>query len=125
MVEKTIELEIPSLTNPVPRKKQTIDELVDNIRDKFKGLKVGSMGDRKALKEKLTRWRIENPSITAKEILEAVDTYIESQSNLNYIQRADYFIYKKIGGVESSRLSIYIDEIKLPKENSDWATEIT
>lgn len=83
------------------------------------------MGDRKALIEKLTRWRINNPEITAEQILEAVVNYLDSQSNLTYIQRADYFIYKKSGQTETSRLSIWVDELKTPTENSDWASEIT
>lgn len=102
-----------------------LEDLVDAIRDKFKGLKRGAMGDRKALIEKLTRWRINNPEITAEQILEAVVNYLDSQSNLTYIQRADYFIYKKSGQTETSRLSIWVDELKTPTENSDWASEIT
>jgi hypothetical protein len=123
IIEKTISIKIGE-KNEDPITINEIDDIVDIFRKKFEGLKTGSMGDRNAVKEKLIRWRIENPDVTESQILEAVDNYIESQENLDYLQRADYFIYKRQGGTESSRLSIFVEELKGPKENSDWASKI-
>lgn len=124
IVEKTINIEILDKIEHSIVKENDIEILVDKIRSKFQGLKKGAMGDKNSLIEKLTRWRINNPSVTEKQILDAVDSYLDSQSNLTYIQRADYFIYKKSGQTESSRLSIWVEEMGIPKENSDWASEV-
>jgi len=64
--------------------------LVNNFRSKFKGLKLGSMGNPQAVKDKLKRWMKDNPQITHKEILNAVDNYLESlNGDYRFLQRAD------------------------------------
>lgn len=124
IIELAIDIKIEEKKQIESYDKHKLEDLVDKIREKFKGLKRGAMGDREALIEKLTRWRINNPTVTTDEILEAITNYLDSQSNLTYLQRADYFIYKKSGQTETSRLSIWIDELKTPSENSDWASQI-
>lgn len=124
VVEKTIGIEIKETSEEKQPSYLEIDDLVSQIRERFKGLKPGSMGDEKALKQKLIRWRMENPDVSSEDIMEAVDIYLSSQDNLKYVQRADYFIYKRQGGSESSRLSIYVDEMK-DRDEGDWTSNLT
>lgn len=90
-----------------------IDERVDEFRNKWKGLKPGSMGSKKSCKDKLNRWMRENPDYNFDEILKAADLYLSTEGmNLKFLQRADYFIYKQDANrEENSRLSGYIDDI--------------
>lgn len=101
--------------------------LVNNFRFKFKNLRIGSMGNPTAVSNKLKRWMKNNPEITRKEILDAVNNYIESlNGDYRYLQRADYFIYKQNNKKEeTSRLSLYIEEGRKEVVNSDWTTSLT
>ena len=98
-----------------------LDSFIYDFRNKFKGLKPGSMGSEASCKMKMYRWMKENPSYTPEQILKAADIYIKSLNNYQYLQRADYFIYKKDGKEESSGLAAYIDEIEV---DDDWTTNL-
>lgn len=98
-----------------------LDGLVVKFRNKFKGLKPGSMGSESSCKFKLHRWMMENPTYNADQILNAVDVYIKSLNNYTYLQQADYFIYKKEGKDEQSKLSAFIDEVIV---EDDWMTNL-
>jgi hypothetical protein len=99
------------------------DEFISTYRQLWKGLKLGSMGSESACKAKLTRWMYENPSFTANDILKAAKLYIDSLVDYRFLQTADYFIFKKDGKEESSRLSAFIDEID-NEEVKDWTTNL-
>lgn len=102
-----------------------IEENLQNFRNKWKGLSPGSMGAKKSCKEKLTRWIKENPEYSFEDILKAVDIYISSfNGNYKYLQRADYFVFKKDGREESSRLSAFIEEVNLNIPDKDWTATI-
>ena len=98
-----------------------LDSFINDFRNKFKGLKPGSMGSEASCKMKMYRWMKENPSYTPEQILKAADIYIKSLNNYQYLQRADYFIYKKDGKEERSGLAAYIDEIEI---DNDWTTNL-
>ena len=137
--EKSIELLeyfIVEIENPLTKKEKTIkrsqrvinadiNNRVEELRLKWKGLKVGSMGSLQSCKDKLTRWLKENPDYTFDEILKAADMYIDSlNGDYRYLQRADYFIYKQENNrEESSRLSAFIDEIDSFVKD-DWTTKL-
>jgi hypothetical protein len=73
----------------------------------------------------MIRWIKNNPQYTFEDILKAADLYIESlDGNYKYLQRADYFIYKKEGKEESSRLSAFIEEININIVDSDWTSNL-
>lgn len=99
------------------------DEFINKYRQLWKGLKLGSMGSENACKAKLTRWMQENPSYTAEDILKAAKLYIDSLVDYRFLQTADYFIFKKDGKEESSRLSAFIDEIN-NEETQEWTTNL-
>lgn len=99
-----------------------LDSFINDFRNKFKGLKPGSMGSEASCKMKMYRWMKENPSYTPEQILKAADIYIKSLNNYQYLQRADYFIYKKDGKEESSGLAAYIDEIEV---DDDWTVKLS
>jgi hypothetical protein len=98
-----------------------LNSFINDFRNKFKGLKPGSMGSESACKLKMFRWMKENPQYTPEQILNATEIYIKSLNNYQYLQQADYFIYKKEGKDEQSKLSAFIDEIAIEE---DWTTTL-
>ena len=99
------------------------DEFIEEYRNLWKGLKVGSMGSPGACKEKMLRWMKENPNYSKEDILKAARIYINSLNNYQYLQAAHYFIYKKDGKEEDSRLSAFIEEKEV--DNTDWTTKLS
>lgn len=99
------------------------DEFIEEYRNLWKGLKVGSMGSPMACKEKMLRWMGENPNYSKEDILKAAKIYINSLNNYTYLQAAHYFIYKKDGKEEDSRLSAFIEEREV--DNTDWTTKLS
>lgn len=102
---------------------QDLDTFVKEFRNLWKGLKPGSMGSESACRDKLFRWMQNNPLYTKEDILKAAKIYINSLDNYNYLQQADYFIYKKDLNGESSRLSAFIDEID-NKIEDNWVNKL-
>lgn len=98
-----------------------LNSFINDFRNKFKGLKPGSMGSESACKLKMFRWMKENPQYTPEQILNATEIYVKSLNNYQYLQQADYFIYKKEGKDEQSKLSAFIDEISV---DDDWTTTL-
>lgn len=91
---------------------QILDGNIKKYRYLFKGLKRGAMGASESCKIKLKRWFKENPEYTIEDVLKATKIYIKSlNGNYTYLQQADYFIYKKVGKDEVSKLSAFIDEL--------------
>lgn len=121
---------IGSLNNKKSIKKSSrainleLDDFIKEFRTLWKGLKPGSMGSEKACRDKMYKWMEENPSYKKEDILKSAKLYIQSLDNLNYLQQADYFIYKKDIHGESSRLSAFIDEID-SKQVDDWTSKLT
>ena len=99
------------------------DEFIEEYRKLWKGLKPGSMGSENACKEKMLGWMGENPNYTKEDILKAAKIYINSLNNYQYLQAAHYFIYKKDGKEEDSRLSAFIEEKEV--DNTDWTTKLS
>ena len=99
------------------------DEFIEEYRNLWKGLKVGSMGSPGACKEKMLRWMGENPNYSKEDILKAAKIYINSLNNYQYLQAAHYFIYKKDGKEEDSRLSAFIEEKEV--DNTDWTVKLS
>jgi len=128
-----IELLLIEKVNSVKNKKEIrkserlvsneLNSFIEEFRALWKGLKPGSMGYEKACRDKMYRWMQENPSYNKTEILKAAKIYINSIDNLKYLQRADYFIFKREGTEESSQLSAFIDEID-NKVVDDWTSKI-
>jgi hypothetical protein len=100
-----------------------LDSFIDEFRNKWKGLKPGSMGSLSACRDKMSRWMKENTKYTPQQILKAVDIYLNSLDNYQYLQQADYFIYKKDAHGESSRLSAFIDEVDNYVDNN-WTSKL-
>lgn len=103
--------------------KDEIDKYIVEYRNKWRGLKPGSMGSLKSCKDKMFRWMKENPEYTMQDILRAADIYLNGLNNYTYLQRADYFIFKQENNrEESSRLSAFVDEENI--ETEDWTSNI-
>ena len=99
------------------------DEFIEEYRNLWKGLKVGSLGSYKTCYDKMKRWMSENPNYSKDDILKAARIYIKSLDNYQYLQQADYFIFKKDGKDENSRLSAFIEEKEV--DNTDWTTKLS
>ena len=99
------------------------DEFIEEYRKLWKGLKPGSMGSENACKEKMLRWMGENPNYSKEDILKAAKIYINSLNNYQYLQAAHYFIYKKDGKEEDSRLSAFVEEKEV--DNTDWTVKLS
>jgi hypothetical protein len=106
---------------------RTVDHHLDDYRNLFKGLKLGAMGAPNSCRDKLKRWLKENPEYSFDHILKATAIYINSlNGNYAYLQQADYFIYKKQGKDEISKLSAFIDEIDSDLiENDGWTSTLS
>lgn len=105
--------------------KKNIIERIGEFREKWKNTgKPGAMGSRTACIDNMTRWFKENPDFSFDDVLKAADIYLSTEGqNLKYLQRADYFIYKKDGSTWNSRLSAYIEEIDNHAPDG-WTTEL-
>ena len=99
------------------------DEFIEEYRNLWKGLKVGSLGSYRTCYDKMKRWMSENPNYSKEDILKAARIYIKSLDNYQYLQQADYFIFKKDGKDENSRLSAFIDEQE--SNNIDWTVKLS
>ena len=114
--KRTVRRSTRSITND-------LNDFILDFRNLWKGLKPGSMGSPSACSEKMRRWMSENPSYTKEDVMKAAKAYIKSQNNYQYLQQADYFIYKKDARGESSRLSAFIDEADTPDD--DWTIKLS
>ena len=81
------------------------------------------MGSENACKEKMLRRRGENSQYSKEDILKAAKIHINSLNNYQYLQAAHYFIYKKDGKEEDSRLSAFIEEKEV--DNTDWTIRLS
>ena len=99
-------------------------EFVKEYRTLWKGLKPGSMGSEATCTDKLIKWMKLNPSYSKEDILKAAKIYLKTVDNYQYLQQADYFIFKKDAFGESSRLSSFIDEIDVKLVEDNWTTRL-
>lgn len=99
-----------------------LDDFIIEYRNLWKGLKPGSMGSLEACREKMFRWMNNHPSYSKEDILKAAKMYINQIDNIQYLQQADYFIYKKNGLSEDSRLSAFIDEEEIKEDG--WSSNL-
>lgn len=104
------------------------DEQISEYREIWKGLFTGSMGSAESIRSKLERWLKHNPDYTFEDVCKAAHYWIENKSrevsHPAIIGRADYFIYKKEGKDEMSRLSSIIDDAINDSSPTDWSTTV-
>jgi len=93
-------------------------------RNLWRGKKPGSMGSEISCREKMYRWMQENPQYSKEDIMKAARLYLDSLDNNIYLQRADYFIFKKDKYGESSQLSAFIEEVG-DRPVTDWTTQLS
>ena len=118
----------------ITRKRNTSDKYIERVvsdrlkeyRLLFKPLRRGAMGSPEGCSAKLKRWLKNNPERNFDDIIEASKLYIASlNGDYRYLQQADYFIYKKVGKDEVSRLSAFIDELDNDSYVEDgWTSHI-
>lgn len=101
---------------------------IEDYRKLWKGLFTGSMGTPSACVDKATEWLINNPDYTFEDIINAAKYWINNKSqelsNPMMMGQADYFIYKQVDGVQTSRLSSIIDEALEGTNENEFETLI-
>jgi hypothetical protein len=126
--DKTVSVKKDSIKKKLSQRyiNEAVENGIDEYRKQWQGLKPGSMGSPKSCKDKLKRWMLENPEYTFENILKAVSIYINQfNGDYRFLQQADYFIFKRDGKEESSRLSAFIDEIDLVgNKNENWTNTL-
>jgi len=126
--DKTVSVKKDSIKKKLSQRyiNEAVENGIDEYRKQWQGLKPGSMGSPKNCKDKLKRWMLENPEYTFENILKAVNIYINQfNGDYRFLQQADYFIFKRDGKEESSRLSAFIDEIDLVgNKNENWTNTL-
>lgn len=86
---------------------------ITEYRLKFKGIKVGSMGDFNACLKKMEVFIKNNPKYTKETILDATDKYISNTKPI-YVMDADNFISKAdINRISKSKLFSVLESIEL------------
>ena len=99
------------------------EEWISDYRDIWRGLFTGSMGSVQTIRDKLERWLSNNPKHSLDDVMRAAKYWVEAKKsevdNPNLIGQADYFIYKKVGKDEISRLSSVIDE-SIDQLDTQW-----
>jgi hypothetical protein len=93
-----------------------VESWIDSWRKLFSGKKPGSMGDRNACVAKMQKFLLQYPDYNKDLIFKATNAYIISlHGNFNFLQQADYFIYKQdpgTKGITNSRLATFCEDIK-------------
>jgi len=84
---------------------------IEIYRKLFKGIRLGSMGNRESCHSNMVRWLVNNPEYTFDDVLLAANYYIQN-TDRQYISKADNFIYADDAkGKEFSRLSMVIEDM--------------
>lgn len=96
------------------KEEQTFEQFVEEFRDIFGDSgRTGIKGSKTGCREKMKKFVAQFPEYSRDDILLAATNYVESQkeNGFKYLQQADYFISKKMGGEFTSRLETYLEEL--------------
>lgn len=102
-----------------------------DYRELFAYIRSSARGDKQATINKMKRFFAANPHIRKQDVMTAANKYIEdfknSNSGLQYLQQADYFISKNalVEGkmVETSKLKMYIEMIQAEAKQQEQDKE--
>ncbi len=102
---------------------------VEDFRKKFGAVRTDAIGNKKNCTEKLKKFFAKNPHVRVEDVMKAADMYIVSfmkklknPGDVQYFQRADYFVSKIVKGEGSvqydSRLEMYLELMKKQQESN-------
>lgn len=96
------------------------NEFIEAYRAKFKGKKLGAVGDKLALKEKMIRF-LKKYDYSYNHILNAIQLYINScaKDNYLYLIQAHYTVFKKTAKEEVSVLAAFCEELEEGQQVKD------
>jgi hypothetical protein len=109
------------LIQPFPMSDVTDDdlqEIVEHMLDTFAQLNKDRRGDRKSLTTRLKAWCAENTEYSKEQILVAINAYIISVVNPQYLKKSHKFIYEGSGAMKTSMLSSWVE--KTSQDNKDF-----
>lgn len=111
---KTIKVLIPIFEGEDGDKMLDISNIsfdIDIYRKLFKGIRIGSMGNKETCHSNMIRWLVNNNEYIFDDVLLAVNYYIQN-TDRQYISKADNFIYADdIKGKEFSRLTMVLEDM--------------
>lgn len=85
-------------------------------RNLFGKIRLDAKGDKNGCTDKMKKFFSANPEVRKEDIILATKLYLDpfmaNTQNIKYMQRADYFISKKIEGTKTSRLEQYLEQLK-------------
>ena len=88
----------------------------------FRNLRPDRAGSSVSCLKRMKDFFKENPEVRKDDVIAAAKLYISELTNPDYLQGADYFIKKGVGSNVTSRLSEYLERIKLRKEVKEIQT---
>jgi len=120
-IQGKILVKIPILENDVAEMpmhniesvNEIVTDRVDEYRKLFAGIRNGSIGVKKQIKDLLVRWLIINPEYSFDDIIDATIDYLENTPR-EYISNADNFLFKiDKNGREISMLLMQLEKIQM------------
>lgn len=90
----------------------------EEYRKLFKDIRPDRAGTSVSCLRRMKDFFRENPEVRKEDIMEATKLYIQELDNPEYLQGADYFIKKGVGVNATSRLTSYLERIKVKQEVS-------
>lgn len=104
-------------TDDLSKKLHEVDTWIQDYRNLFKGIKIGSQGDKNACTLKMKKFMKDNPTYSKEHIFNVTKSYIDT-TEPTFTMQADYFIYKTGSDkIVTSRLGMYCEmkDIKVEK----------
>lgn len=116
---------IKTISKPI---ETDVVDWIEEYRELFKGLKPGSMGDKKACSTKMEKF-VKEYGFDKDTILRATQKYIDNEAmnnNYKYLQKAHYFIYKQVGGKDNeiSNLASFCEEVQDNVDSKSTSTNV-
>ena len=112
---KIIEMDVNSVITwkiPLFYEQETNYEWVEGYRDTFKKINKDRAGSLKTCVARFKRFFRDNPGVTLDEIKGAVNMYLKTVTNPDYLITSHYFIYKDKGADEISHLQIWLERYR-------------
>jgi len=101
------------------KKLHEVDIWIQDYRNLFKGIKIGSQGDKNACTLKMKKFMKDNPTYSKDHIFNATKYYIDHTEPI-YTMQADYFIYKTGNDkITTSRLSMFCEQLLIKGSSTE------
>lgn len=97
----------------------------NEYRPLFRNMDKDRAGSPSSCLKRMKTFFAQHPSVRKEDVIAAAKLYIDSVSDVRYLQSADYFIVKGKGTETTSRLEQYLEIVKENKRQSKTGTSTT